>query len=207
MVVPHAAPVTADDRERFQALVEEHLDGLFGAALRLTRNRTRAEDLLQETFLRAWRSFHTFKPGTNARAWLYKILMNASIDGYRKATREPEIVDHEDVDEFYLYTRVQESDDFRRAGNPEEVLLARLMDADVKGALDSLPESFRQVVVLAGIEGFSYKEIAEILGIPIGTVMSRLHRGRRQLQVRLWEYAKRAHYVNADRPPAESGRG
>jgi len=206
MVVPHAAAVAADDRERFQALAEEHLDGLFGAALRLTRNRTRAEDLLQETFLRAWRSFRTFKPGTNARAWLYKILMNAYIDGYRKTTREPEIADHEDVDEFYLYTKVQESDDFRRAGNPEEVLLARLMDADVKGALDSLPDTFRQVVVLADIEGFSYKEIADILGIPIGTVMSRLHRARRQLQVKLWEYAKRAHYVSAARPPAERGR-
>src|SRR5574341_439464 len=207
VTVQSRPPASAEDRERFEALIGEHLDGLFAAALRMTRHRARAEDLLQETFLRAWRSFHTFKPGTNARAWLYKILMNAYIDGYRKATREPEVVDHEDVDEFYLYTKVQESDDFRRAGNPEEVLLARLMDSDVKGALDSLPESFRQVVVLADIEGFSYKEIAEILGIPIGTVMSRLHRGRRQLQVKLWEYAKRAHYVSADGPPAESGRG
>src|SRR3989475_9984212 len=100
------APVTADDRERLQALAEEHLESLCRAALRLTRNRTRAEALLQETFLRAWRSFHTFQPGPNARAWRYKILMNAYIDGYRKATREPEIVDHEDVDEFYLYTKV-----------------------------------------------------------------------------------------------------
>ena len=205
IVASQIAPIAADDRERFQALAEEHLDSLFRAALRLTRNRTRAEDLLQETFLRAWRSFHTFKPGTNARAWLYKILMNAYIDGYRKATREPDIVDQEDVDEFYLYTKVQESDDFRRAGDPEEVLLSRLMDADVKGALDSLPDVFREVVVLADIEGFSYKEIAELLGIPIGTVMSRLHRGRRQLQVKLWEYAKRAHYVRAAKPPAESG--
>ncbi|HVH32417.1 MAG TPA: sigma-70 family RNA polymerase sigma factor [bacterium] len=194
-----------DDRERFQALAEAHLNGLFGAALRLTRNRTRAEDLLQETFLRAWRSFHTFQPGTNARAWLYKILMNAYIDSYRKTTREPEVVDSDDVDEFYLYTKVQESEDFRRAGNPEEVVLARLMDADVKGALDSLPESFRQVVILSDIEGFSYQEIADILSIPIGTVMSRLHRGRRQLQVKLREYAKRAHYVSADTPPARSG--
>lgn len=206
-VVPNAASVTADDRERFQALAEQHLDRLFGAALRLTRNRTKAEDLLQETFLRGWRSFHTFKPGTNARAWLYRILMNAYIDGYRKMTREPEIVDQEDVDEFYLYTKVQESDDFRRAGNPEEVLLARLMDADVQGALDSLPDAFREVVILADIEGFSYKEIAEMLGIPIGTVMSRLHRGRRQLQVKLWEHAKRAHYVSADQAPPAGGGG
>lgn len=207
-LVQQRVPASASDRERFEAIVGEHLDGLFGAALRLTRNRTRAEDLLQETFLRAWRSFHTFQPGTNVRAWLYRILMNASIDGYRKSEREPEVVDHEDVDEFYLYSRVQESDDYRRAGNPEEVLLANLMDADVKGALDSLPEAFRNVVVLADIEGFSYREIAEIVGVPIGTVMSRLHRGRRQLQVKLWEYARRARYVSADSsPPAHSGGG
>jgi RNA polymerase sigma-70 factor, ECF subfamily len=206
MAEPQSRTTPQDDRERFQALAEEHLNGLFGAALRLTRNRTRAEDLLQETFLRAWRSFRTFQPGTNARAWLYKILMNAYIDSYRKTTREPEVVDHEDVDEFYLYTKVQESEDFRRAGDPEEEVLSRLMDADVKGALDSLPESFRQVVILSDIEGFSYQEIADILSIPIGTVMSRLHRGRRQLQVKLWEYAKRAHYVSsADSPPARSG--
>ncbi|HLQ65077.1 MAG TPA: sigma-70 family RNA polymerase sigma factor, partial [bacterium] len=101
MAAPQPRTTPQDDRERFQTLAEEHLNGLFGAALRLTRNRTRAEDLLQETFLRAWRSFRTFQPGTNARAWLYKILMNAYIDSYRKTTREPEVVDHDDVDEFY----------------------------------------------------------------------------------------------------------
>lgn len=196
----HPREATAEDRERFEGLISQHLDGLFGSSLRLTRHRAKAEDLLQETFLRAWRSFHTFRPGTNVRAWLYRILMNAYIDGYRKSEREPEIVDHEDVDEFYLYSKVHESEDYRRSGNPEEVLLNNLMDADVRGALDSLPEAFRSVVVLADIEGFSYKEIAEILAIPIGTVMSRLHRGRRQLQVKLWEYARAAHYVGAQRP-------
>lgn len=201
VVLAQQREYTAEDRERFEAMVSEHLDGLFGASLRLTRNRSRAEDLLQETFLRAWRSFHTFRPGTNVRAWLYRILMNAYIDGYRKSEREPEVVDQEDVDEFYLYSKVHESEDYRRAGNPEEVLLSNLMDADVKGALQSLPETFRNVVILADIEGFSYKEIAEILGIPIGTVMSRLHRGRRQLQVKLWEYARRAHYVGAEPRP------
>ncbi len=197
----------AGDRARFEALVGEHLDGLFGAALRLTRNRANAEDLLQETFLRAWRSFHTFHLGTNVRAWLYRILMNAYIDSYRKTSREPEIVDQDDVDEFYLYSKVQESDAFQRAGNPEEVLLANLMDAEVKGALESLPEAFRGVVILADIEGFSYKEIAEILDVPIGTVMSRLHRGRRQLQVKLWEYARKARYVSADAPPPQGSGG
>lgn len=187
-------------------MVEEHLNGLFGAALRMTRNRTNAEDLLQETFLRAWRSFHTFRPGTNARAWLYRILMNAYIDNYRKATREPEVVDQDDVDEFYLYSKVQESDQYRRAGNPEEAFLQTLMDADVKSALESLPETFRAVVMLADIDGFSYKEIAEILSIPIGTVMSRLHRGRKQLQVALWEYARRARYVDGARPQPPQSR-
>jgi RNA polymerase sigma-70 factor, ECF subfamily len=209
VTVQSRPPASQEDRERFELLVGEHLDGLFGAALRMTRNRTRAEDLLQETFLRAWRSFHTFKLGTNVRAWLYRILMNAYIDGYRKSEREPEVVDQEDVDEFYLYSKVHESEDFRRAGNPEEALLNSLMDADVKGALDSLTEAFRNVVILADIEGFSYKEIAEILSIPIGTVMSRLHRGRRQLQVKLWDYARRAHYVQGDPGPsraAESSR-
>lgn len=194
------------DRQQFELMVEEHLNGLFGAALRLTRNRTNAEDLLQETFLRAWRSFHTFRPGTNARAWLYRILMNAYIDLYRKATREPRIVDQDDVDEFYLYSKVQESDEYRRAGNPEEAFLQTLMDADVKTALESLPDAFRAVVMLADIEGFSYKEIAEILDIPIGTVMSRLHRGRKQLQVALWEYARRARYVQGARPD-QAGSG
>lgn len=199
-------PIPASaDRQQFEQMVEEHLNGLFGAALRMTRNRTNAEDLLQETFLRAWRSFHTFRPGTNARAWLYRILMNAYIDNYRKATREPEVVDQDDVDEFYLYSKVQESDQYRRAGNPEEAFLQTLMDADVKSALESLPETFRAVVMLADIDGFSYKEIAEILSIPIGTVMSRLHRGRKQLQVALWEYARRARYVDGAHPqPPES---
>ncbi len=197
---------TASDRERFEAQIGQHLDGLFGAALRLTRHRANAEDLLQETFLRAWRSFHTFQEGTNARAWLYRILMNAYIDGYRKAVREPEIVDQDDVDEFYLYSKAHESEEYQRAGNPEEVLLAQIMDTDVKDALESLPETFRTVVLLADIEGFSYKEIAQILDIPIGTVMSRLHRSRRQLQAKLWEYARRARYVSADaRPPQSAG--
>ncbi|HEV8354124.1 MAG TPA: sigma-70 family RNA polymerase sigma factor [bacterium] len=194
-MTPQESAALVADRDRFAALISEHLDGLFRTALRLTRNRANAEDLLQETFLRAWRSFHTFQPGTNARAWLYRILMNAHIDAYRRTTREPEVVDQDDVDEFYLYSKVQESDEFKRAGNPEDVLLSQLMDADVVGALEALPQTFRAVVVLADIEGFSYKEIAEILDIPIGTVMSRLHRGRRQLQVKLWDYARRARYV------------
>jgi len=182
----------AEAREQFAALVEDRLDGLYRTALRLTRNRAAAEDLVQEALLRGWRSFHTFQAGTNARAWLFRILMNAYIDTYRRRGREPEVVDTEAVEDHYLYTRARESADLARQGNPEEIVLAQVMDADVAAALDALPDRFRAPVVLADLEGFSYKEIAEILGIPIGTVMSRLFRGRRQLQQRLWEYAVRA---------------
>jgi RNA polymerase sigma-70 factor (ECF subfamily) len=204
--------VTHEERERFEALVGEHLDGLYGTALRLTRNRTAAEDLVQDTFLKAWRSFRTFQAGTNARAWLYKILMNAYIDSYRRSTRAPELVDQEDVGEFYLYAKAQESEELRRAGDPEEILLARIMDADVKAALDQVPEPFRAAVILADLQDFSYREIAEILDIPIGTVMSRLYRGRRHLQRLLWEYAKRAGYANGEAgsrgesPPQQSSQ-
>jgi RNA polymerase sigma-70 factor (ECF subfamily) len=188
-----------EERDRFEALVGEHLDGLYGTALRLTRNRAAAEDLVQDTFLKAWRSFRTFQDGTNARAWLYKILMNAYIDSYRRSSRQPETVDHEDVGDFYLYARAQESDEYRRAGDPEEVLLSKIMDADVKDALEQVPEPFRAAVILADLQDFSYKEIAEILDIPIGTVMSRLYRGRRHLQRLLWDYARRAGYADGER--------
>jgi RNA polymerase sigma-70 factor (ECF subfamily) len=176
-------------RDEFAEIAEANLDRLYGTALRLTRNAAAAEDLVQEALLRAWRSFHTFQRGTNARAWLFRILMNAYIDSYRKAEREPEVVDQESVEEHYLYNKVQEREDLRRRDNPEEIVLSEIMDADVAGALEAVPESFRAAVILADLEGFSYKEIAEILGIPIGTVMSRLFRGRRLLQRLLWEYA------------------
>lgn len=187
-----------EDRARFEALVNAHLDSLYGSALRLTRNRAAAEDLVQDTFLKAWRSFRTFQAGTNARAWLYKILMNAYIDTYRKTSRAPEIVDQEDVGDFYLYARAQDSEEYRREGDPEEILLSKIMDADVKSALEQVPEPFRAAVILADLEEFSYREIAQILDIPIGTVMSRLYRGRRHLQRLLWDYAKRAGYVSGE---------
>ncbi|MDR5710277.1 MAG: sigma-70 family RNA polymerase sigma factor [Armatimonadota bacterium] len=189
-------------RKRFEEMVGQHLDALYAAALRLTRNRQDAEDLLQETLLKAWRSYHTFEEGTNARAWLFRILMNAHIDRYRKATREPELSDVEDVEEFYLYTKVQESDQLRRVGDPER-LLERIMEHEVREALENLPEHFRSVVILADLQGFSYKEIADILGIPVGTVMSRLFRGRRLLQKKLWDYV-RAHHRISESPSASS---
>lgn len=192
------APVGTAAREQFEALVGEHLDRLYSVALRLTRNRTAAEDLVQEAMLRAWRSFHTFQRGTNIRAWLYRVLVNAHHDTYRKQTREPETVPQEEITDFYLYSKARESMALGEAGNPELEVLDRVMDAEVRGSLESLPLQFRAAVVLVDIEGFSYNEAAEILGVPVGTVMSRLFRGRRLLQRALWEYARDRHLVRRD---------
>jgi RNA polymerase sigma-70 factor (ECF subfamily) len=173
---------------RFEHDVMPLLPSLYGAALRLTRNRTDAEDLVQDTVLRAFRGFEGFQEGTNLKAWLYRILRNGYISNYRKRQREPQIVDGvQDVEEWYLYDRLG-----GRAveGSAEEEVLDRIPDADVKAALESLPENFRMPVLLADVEGFSYKEIAEIMETPIGTVMSRLHRGRKALERALWETAK-----------------
>jgi RNA polymerase sigma-70 factor (ECF subfamily) len=186
-------------RARFEALATEHLDGLYRFALRLTRNRTSAEDLVQTVMLKAWRSFETFRDGTNSRAWLHRIMLNAHIETHRKRAREPQVVDQEDADEFYLYDKARESAAMAEAGNPETQVLEQLMDAEVRESLEALPSQFRVAVLLADVQGFSYKEIAEILGIPVGTVMSRLFRGRHMLQRRLWEYARARHYVTGDR--------
>jgi RNA polymerase sigma-70 factor, ECF subfamily len=195
---PRAGAGTIDAQARFEALVTEHLDRLYGAALRLTRERTRAEDLVQDVMYKAWRSFHTFQDGTSARAWLHKILMNTYFDVYRKRTREPEVVDLDDVGEFYLYDKVAARGDLAQSGNPEFQLLDQMMDTEVRERLESLPPQFRAAVILADLEGFSYKEMAEILGVPVGTVMSRLSRGRHLLQKQLWESARERRYIKGD---------
>jgi RNA polymerase sigma-70 factor (ECF subfamily) len=184
------AQAATDDalRERFERDVLPLLPSLYGAAMRMTRNPSDAEDLVQDTYLRAYRGFASFKEGTNLKAWLYRILTNSFINTYRKKQREPQIVDGpEDIDEWYLYDRL--------GGRSVEVsaeneVLDQIPDADVKAALESLSENFRLAVLLADVEGFSYKEIAEIMDVPIGTVMSRLHRGRKALEKALWETAK-----------------
>ena len=177
------------DRARFAELTMEHMPALYSAALRMTRNPADAEDLVQETFLKAYRSFDRFEEGTNLKAWLYKILTNTFINSYRAAKRRPEKADVEDVEDLYLYRRLGELRPTDVGRSAEEEVLGRITDDEVKQAIESLPEAFRIAVLLADVEGFSYKEIAEITDVPIGTVMSRIHRGRRALQKALLEYA------------------
>jgi RNA polymerase sigma-70 factor, ECF subfamily len=182
------APPDQDLTERFERDVLPLLPSLYGAALRMTRNPSEAEDLLQDTALRAYRGFATFQEGTNLKAWLYRILTNSFINTYRKRQREPQTVDGpDDVDEWFLFDRLGGMSAERSA---EEDVLERIPDADVKAALESIPENFRIAVLLADVEGFSYREIADIMDVPIGTVMSRLHRGRKALERALYAVAK-----------------
>lgn len=164
---------------------------LYAAAMRMARNPADAEDLVQETMLKAYRAYDTFTEGTNLRAWLYRILTNTYINRYRQAQRRPTETDLGDVEDLYLYRRMGSEETAEMSRSAEDQLLEGLVEADVKEAVEELPEHFRLPVLLADLEGFSYKEIADILDIPIGTVMSRLHRGRKQLQRALWEYASR----------------
>ncbi|HYZ12103.1 MAG TPA: sigma-70 family RNA polymerase sigma factor [Actinomycetota bacterium] len=179
-----ASPEDPAVRARFERDALPLLPNLYGAALRLTRNPQDAEDLVQETFLRAYRGFAGFEEGTNLRAWMYRILMNTFINTYRKRQREPVTVGDDEIEDWYLFDRLGGSG---VEASAESEVLERLPDEDVQRALEALPENFRMAVLLADVEGFSYKEIAEILDIPIGTVMSRLHRGRKALQKALWE--------------------
>ena len=177
----------ADDpvlRARFERDALPLMPGLYSAALRMTRNPSDAEDLVQEAYLRAYRGFAGFEEGTNLKAWMYRILTNTFINSYRKRQREPVTVQEEDIEDWFLYDRLGESG---VESSAEAAVLEKIPDEEVQAALEALPEGFRLAVLLADVEGFSYKEIAEILGIPIGTVMSRLHRGRRSLEKALWE--------------------
>lgn len=173
-------------REVFTRDALPYADQLYSAALRYTRNPADAEDLLQETLFKAFDKFHQFRPGTNLRAWLYRILTNTYINRYRKEQRRPDEVSADANEEFSLYDRIS------GAATPaaESEVLARLTDREVTDALADLPENFRMAVYLADVEGFSYAEIAEIMDTPIGTVMSRLHRGRSRLQKALYGYAQ-----------------
>jgi RNA polymerase sigma-70 factor (ECF subfamily) len=182
-----------DRQERLEAEALTHLDALYRTALRLSRNSQDAEDLVQETYLNAFRSLDRFEEGTNLRAWLFRILNNAFISQYRRRKRRPSS-SIEDVTEYYLYDHLVEGGAAPRTENPEQEVLERIGDEAVLRALEDLPVEFRQVELLADVEGFSYREIADILNIPIGTVMSRLYRARRRLQKMLWQEAQEMGY-------------
>ena len=162
---------------------------LFSAALRMTRNRADAEDLVQEAMLRAFRSFHTFTEGTNLRAWLFRILTNVYINSYRAKQRRPDETDLGEVEDLYLYRRIGSFETAAASLSAEEQFLDLFTDDEVKTALEDLPDNFRLPVLLADVEGFAYREIADILEIPVGTVMSRLHRGRKAMQRALYSFA------------------
>jgi len=187
---------TVTTREDFTHDAMQHAPQMFSTAMRMTRNRSDAEDLVQETFIKAWRSFATYQQGTNLRAWLFRIMTNTYINKYNAQQRKPTETELDDVEELFLYKRLGAVDQSQLSQSAEDQMLSLFTDDEVKKALEELPEQFRIPVLMSDVEGFSYKEIAEILEIPLGTVMSRLHRGRKAMQKMLYEYAKERGLIN-----------
>jgi RNA polymerase sigma-70 factor (ECF subfamily) len=183
------------------------MSSLYSAALRMTRNAADAEDLVQETYLRAYRGFGGFTEGTNLKAWLYRILTNTYINQYRAKKRRFDETALDETEDLYLYRRLGGLEAVTAGRSAEDELMDWFTDAEVKGAIEALPEQFRMAVLLADVEGFAYKEIAEILDIPIGTVMSRLHRGRKSLQKQLFEFAASRGLTSRPRDGAGTANG
>jgi RNA polymerase sigma-70 factor (ECF subfamily) len=177
-------------REDFTNDAMQYAPQLFATALRMTRNKADAEDLVQETFLKGWRAFDSYQQGTNLRAWLFRIMTNTFINKYNSQQRRPQETELDEVEELFLFRRMGAFDQSKMSQSAEDQMLELFTDDEVKNAIESLPETFRIPVLLSDLEGFSYKEIAEMLEVPIGTVMSRLHRGRKAMQKMLYEYAK-----------------
>ncbi|MDX1624540.1 MAG: sigma-70 family RNA polymerase sigma factor [Gemmatimonadota bacterium] len=192
-------------RERIREECLSHIDALYGAALRMTKNERDAEDLVQETYLKAVRNLHRYREDAGCKAWLFTILTNTYIDMYRKRKRSPRKVEFDEEGATGIYDRIVDhfpgkpETGLRHSKDDLETFLSHFMADEVKAAIDDLPDIFRELIVLRDLEGFSYKECAEMLDIPIGTVMSRLHRGRKHLQEKLWDYARERGYVSEPR--------
>ena len=195
---PRDTETPEEQSERFEAGVLPLLDTLYAGAMRMARNPDDASDLVQETVERAYKAFHQFKPGTNLKAWMFRILTNTYINGYRKKQRQPMQSSTDDVEDWQMHSAESHTSTGLRSAEMEA--LDGLPDGDIKDALAAIPEDFRIAVYLADVEGFSYQEIADIMDTPVGTVMSRLHRGRRQLRDQLEDYARERGLVSATDP-------
>lgn len=187
------AELTKEEVQKQKDFEEEiipHLDAMYNFALRLTSDPNDAEDLVQDTIVKAYRFFSSYEKGTNAKAWLFRILKNSYINNYRKKSKQPNQVDYDEVSTFYETIRAERTD----TSDLEDRMFRELIDDDISNALEELPEDFRTVVLLCDVEGFTYEEIANMLDVPIGTIRSRLHRGRNLLKTQLMEYAEKRGY-------------
>ncbi|MCF6157036.1 MAG: sigma-70 family RNA polymerase sigma factor [wastewater metagenome] len=191
-----------NSRKEFEEIAIRHIDSLYNMALRLVLNREEAEDLVQETYLKAYRFFNTFERGTNIKAWLFKILRNTFINKYRKTVSAPNEFKYEDIEILNSTTAYSKENTVEELADKLEdkyADLSNLMEDDVKHAIDSLPLEYREAILLSDVEGLSYKDIAEITNVPIGTIKSRLNRGRKLLQRSLWEYAKDKGFIKREK--------
>ncbi len=188
--MPELTREEVQKQEDFEEEIIPHLDAMYNFALRLTSDPSDAEDLVQDTIVKAFRFFDSYEKGTNAKAWLFRILKNSYINNYRKQSKKPSQVDYDEVSTFYETIRAERTD----TSDLEDKMFRELIDDDISNALDELPEDFRTVVLLCDVEGFTYEEISNMLDVPIGTIRSRLHRGRNLLKSQLMEYAKQRGY-------------